>query len=364
MINYRGTPLFGEGSSVSHTSEFFAISGTVLFWLIFMIFALVIKPQPEKPKYKEVQIVLSSTPVVQKTEESPATAEAASAAAAASAKSEVSPVQPAVETPAPAPKVEKTVQKTVEKKAETPKPAPKKTEAPKPQPTQKQAPAQQKSVSEPIEYAVDPMEAFAKQTAQKPKKEFDWAQFDDDEVEETSTPDQVRTVHSNEPVFSGSAGTAASTESAKVTSTSSSNNSKSQNVSISTSQSLEGIRNSTYRGNAANGVQSETAAKTKTSGTGKVEMEMSNGRSRALISPASPVINLSAQAAATIDTSKTVTINFKVLEAGNVTEIKITPESILTFIVRDEIKAQISKWLFEAADYTATANFEYKIIKR
>ena len=363
MINYKGTPLFGEDSNPQHTSEFFAIAGTALFWLLFMIFAFVIKPQPKK-QYKEVQIVLSSTPVVQKTEESPAPAEAASAAAAASAQSEPAPVQPAVETPAPAPKVEKPVQKTVEKKAETPKPAPKKTEAPKPQPAQKQAPAQQKSVSEPIEYAVDPMEAFAKQTAQKPKKEFDWSQFDDDEMEETSTPDQVRTVHSNEPAFSGSAGTAASTESAKVTSTSSSNNSKSQNASTSTSQSLEGIRNSTFRGNAANGVQSETSAKTKTSGTGKVEMEMSNGRSRALISPASPVINLSAQAAATIDTSKTVTINFKVLEAGNVTEIKITPESILTSIVRDEIKAQISKWLFEAADYTATANFEYKIIKR
>ena len=93
-------------------------------------------------------------------------------------------------------------------------------------------------------------------------------------------------------------------------------------------------------------------------------MEMSNGRSRALISPASPVINLSAQAAATIDTSKIVTINFKVLEAGNVTEIKITPESILTSIVREEIKAQISKWLFEADAYTATATFEYKIVKK
>ena len=361
MINYKGTPLFGEDSNPQHTSEFFAIAGTALFWLLFMIFAFVIKPQPKK-QYKEVQIVLSSTPVVQKTEESPAPAEAASAAAA-SAQIEPAAVQPVVETPAPAPKVEKPVQKTVEKKAETPKPAPKKTEAPKPQPTQKQAPAQQKSVSEPIEYAVDPMEAFAKQTAQKPKKEFDWSQFDDDEMEETSTPDQVRTVHSNEPAFSGAAGTAASTEFAKVTSTSSSNNSKSQNASTSTSNALQGIKN-TFQGNAPNGIESQTSAKTKTSGTGKVEMEMSNGRSRALISPASPVINLSAQAAATIDTSKTVTINFKVLEAGNVTEIKITPESILTSIVRDEIKAQISKWLFEAADYTATANFEYKIIKR
>ena len=30
----------------------------------------------------------------------------------------------------------------------------------------------------------------------------------------------------------------------------------------------------------------------------------------------------------------------------------------------DEIKNQISQWLFEAADYTATATFEYKIVKR
>ena len=64
MIEYKGTPLFGEGSSISHTSEFFAIAGTVLFWLLFLIFAIVIKPHPKK-KYKEVQIVLSSTPVVQ-----------------------------------------------------------------------------------------------------------------------------------------------------------------------------------------------------------------------------------------------------------------------------------------------------------
>ena len=87
MIEYRGTPLFGEGSSISHTSEFFAIAGTILFWLIFLIFALVIKPQPKK-KYKEVQIVLSSTPVMQKTEEAAASSEQAIAPAAASAPEE------------------------------------------------------------------------------------------------------------------------------------------------------------------------------------------------------------------------------------------------------------------------------------
>ena len=369
MINYKGTPILGPDSSSKNTSEFFAIAGTVLFWLLFLIFSLVIKPQPKK-QYKEVQIVLSSTPVVQKTEESPAPAEQAASAASASEIVEAPVVEtpaevPAVETPAvqtpvakPEPaSVKETKPAPVKENQPAAKPVEKKTEAPKTQ-TQPQKPA------EPVKYAVDPMEAFAQQTKQQPKKEFDWSQFDDEEPAETQTSDTVKTVQSNLPAFSGSAGTAASTADQKVTSTSTSNTSKTQTASTSTSSALEGIKNSTFKGTAANGVQSESTAKTKTSGTGKVEMEMSNGRSRALLKPASPVINLSAQAAATIDTSKTVSINFKVLEAGNVIEIKITPESVLSAIVREEIKNQIGQWLFEAADYTATATFEYKIVKR
>ena len=109
-----------------------------------------------------------------------------------------------------------------------------------------------------------------------------------------------------------------------------------------------------------------TNVKSKTSGSGKIEMQMSNGRSRALISPAKPVINLSAQAASTIDSSITVTIKFRVVEAGNVprAEISITPESTLHQLVRDEIRNQISTWRFEPADYAATATFEYKIVKQ
>ena len=121
MINYKGTPLFGEDSSVSHTSEFFAIAGTILFWLIFLIFSFVIKPQPKK-QYKEVQIVLSSTPVVQKSEEAPAPAEQAAAPAASSEPV----VEKVVETPAPketpkAEPVQKAVETQVPKKTETPK---------------------------------------------------------------------------------------------------------------------------------------------------------------------------------------------------------------------------------------------------
>ena len=367
MINYKGTPLFGEDSNPQHTSEFFAIAGTALFWLLFLIFSFVIKPLPKKPEYKEVQIVLSSTPVVQKTEEAPAPAEAASESVArqniVETPAEETPAvqNPAVETPSP--KSEPAPVK------ETPKPKvqpqPKKETAKtqtQPKPTEKPAAVQQPA--EPIHYAVDPMEAFANQTKQQPKKEFDWSQFDDDEPADTSTASQSQAVQTNTPAFTGSAGIAATEDSSKVTSTSSNTGNKSNTASSSTSSALEGIKNTTFKGNAANGVQSETSAKTKTSGSGKVEMEMSNGRSRALLSPASPVINLSAQAAATIDASITVSISFKVNEKGNVSGVIISPASAFKEIVKQEITAQLLDWIFEPADYSATATFEYKIVKK
>ena len=367
MIIYKGKPLLGEDSSVSNTSEFFAIAGTILFWLIFLIFSFVIKPQPKK-QYKEVQIVLSSTPVVQKREEAPAPAEAASASASeASVQSEPAQTQPVIETP-PAPAVKETP-KPAPKKVETPKPKtqpkkePAKTQS-QPKPAEKPAPASQKTVSEPIEYAVDPMEAFAAQTAKKQKQDFDWSQFDDDDATESSTTTQTRTVQNNTPAFSGSAGTAAAADSSKVTSSSSNNSSKSDTASSSTSSALQGIKNSTFKGNAANGVQSETSAKTKTSGSGKVEMAMSNGRSRALLYPEKPVINLSASAAATIDASITVSISFRVNEKGNVSGVTISPSSAFKDIVKHEITEQLLDWIFEPADYTATATFEYTIVKK
>ncbi len=374
MINYKGTPLFGEDSNPSHTSEFFAIAGTILFWLLFTIFSFVIKPQPKKPEYKEVQIVLSSTPVIQKNEEAPAPAEAASDSSSSVTETQKiqEPAAPAIEAakesptraksePVSEPLVTKSETTAKQKSATTSKP---KTETKPAAKTTASKPASVQQPAEPIEYALDPMEAFAQQTKQQPKKEFDWSVFDEeDSVINASSSNTQKIVAGGASTFSGDAGKAAADPTEKITSsTSQSNNSK--EASSSTASALAGIKNSTFKGNALNGVHSESSVKTKNSGSGKVEMEMSNGRSRALISPASPVINLSPQAAATIDVSKTVTINFKVLEEGNVTEIKITPESILAEIVRNEIVAQISKWLFETADYTATASFEYKIVKQ
>lgn len=356
MIEYRGTPLFGEGSSVSHTSEFFAITGTVLFWILFLIFSFVIKPQPKKPEYKEVQIVLSSTPVVQKTEEAPAPSEAASAGASESGQSETSESVVNAETPV---REVAEVQPVVDTApAQTPKTQPQSKPAAKP------TPAPQQTVSEPIKYAIDPMEAFVAQTAKKPKQEFDWSKFDDEEIEEDTKSIPEKTVQNTEPAFSGSAGSAVENDSAKITSISQNKNSKSDTVSDSTLDSLDGIKKTTFLGNAPKGVQSETSVKSRASSSGNMQIEMSDGKTRILIDPKEPRIDIPPSLYHLIDSSRKVTISFKVLNLGNVTDVIISPESSLHSDIRQEITRQLSLWRFDSADYTATATFEYKIVKQ
>lgn len=371
ITDFKGTPLFGQDSIPQNTSNFLAIAGTILFWLILLIVLLFAKPIEKKPKYKEVQIVLSSTPTVKK-EESPAPAEAASSAAS---KTDITQSEP-VEAPAPVqptPAVEK-AQPVTEKKSMEKAPAHKPIEKkPEPKTVQKTEakPAVTKTtpaVTEPVEeYAVDPMEAFARQTQKKTKKEFDWSMFDDEPAEVVSSSSEpVKKIQNNEPLFSGSAAAAAESSSQTVTSSSSTSKSVNNTASSSTSSALANIANSIFSGKAANGVESETNVKSAVSGNGKVMLEMSNGSSRALLDPAKPVINLSEAAASTIDGSRTVKIRFRVVEAGNVPrgEIRITPESVLTDLVRNEIFDQLSRWRFEPADYSAFAEFDYKIVKR
>ena len=366
MTRFKNIPLFGQDSVPQHTSNVFGLVGTAIFWLLFLLFSVIIKPVPKKPKYKEVQIVLSSTPVKEKAKEAPAPAEPAAAPA------------PAVETltqePAP-----------VESKPAAAKPKiaePKKTAAKPKQAEQKPAaskPAQAKPKTTPspkavepvkeIEYAVDPMEAFNQQVAKKPKKEFDWSQFDDEPVSEnTENETSVQKVQQVESGFSGSAGTTtqASTNQRVTSSTTSTNKVQSQAVSSATSAALGKISDTTYTGKAVAGIQSQSSVKTAASGSGKVMVEMTDGTQRALLEPAQPIINLSEAAAELIDGSKTVTIQLQVVESGNVPRgnILITPAAILPEQVRFEIYDQISKWLFEAADYTSTAKFEYKIVKK
>lgn len=364
MTKFKGTPLFGQDSSPQNTSNILALIGTALLWLTFLICAIFIKPSVKKPKYKEVQIVLSSTPKKEKVKESSAPAQAASEPLPASSETPVAPANeestlPVQKSSAPAKTEPAKTQDSKPSKPQLTKPVEKKVATPGPAPTE---PTIYKSVEE----------LMAEQMATKKSSSSDddlWAAMEDDFKENTNETSNTQNtiVNNTTPAFEGTAAqTVAKDEPETSSSSSSSSTEKNQTASSGTIKALSSIKSQTYAGgNAANGIEAETNVKTTNSGSGKVEMVMSNGSSRALLEPSKPVINLSDAASMTIDGSRKVVIQFRVVESGNVprAEILITPESILSELVRNEIKDQVSKWRFEAADDSATAEFEYKIVK-
>lgn len=363
MTKFKGTPLFGQDSSPQNTSNILALIGTALLWLTFLICAIFIKPSVKKPKYKEVQIVLSSTPVKEKVKESSAPAQAASEPLSASSETPVAPANeestlPVQKSSAPAKTEPAKTQDSKPSKTQLTKPVEKKVAAPSPAPTE---PTIYKSVEE----------LMAEQMATKKSSSSDydqWAAMEDDFKENTNETSNTQNtiVNNTTPAFEGTAAQTVAKDEPETSSSSSSSTEKKQTASSGTIKALSSIKSQTYAGgNAANGIEAETNVKTTNSGSGKVEMVMSNGSSRALLEPSEPKINLSDAASMTIDGSRKVVIQFRVVESGNVprAEILITPASILSELVRNEIKDQVSKWRFEAADYSATAEFEYKIVK-
>ena len=113
QFRFKGTPLFGVDSSPHFTSKILGIAGTVFFWLIFLLCMCLIRFKEKEPEFKEVKIILSSTPL-QEVEVDTAPALAASAAQSAesaetqaSAEAASQPAeQIAVEQPASAKPVE------------------------------------------------------------------------------------------------------------------------------------------------------------------------------------------------------------------------------------------------------------------
>ena len=371
MTKFKGTPLFGQDSSPQNTSFILGLIGTGIFWFLLLICALLIKPVQKKPKYKEVQIVLSSTPKKEKSAENLAPAASSSSVSESTpqtvAEKPAEPVQKPAETPVqkPAePVIKKTVETPIKKQAEAS--SKKQAQAPAKKPAQ--------NVKEPVKeepvYAKTFEQQWAEQMATKKSSSSDydpWDAMEDDFEENTNetSSNQNTIVNNTTPAFEGTAAQTVAKDEPETSSSSSSSTEKKQTASSGTIKALSSIKSQTYAGgNAANGIEAETNVKTTNSGSGKVEMVMSNGSSRALLEPSKPVINLSDAASMTIDGSRKVVIQFRVVESGNVprAEISITPASILSELVRNEIKDQVSKWRFEAADYSATAEFEYKIV--
>lgn len=349
MIEYKGTPLFGEGSSVSHTSEFFAIAGTVLFWLLFLIFSFVIKPHPKK-KYKEVQIVLSSTPVVQKIEEASAPSEAAGASAA-SAQSEPAQTQPVVETPVPAPKAEP-VQKTVE----TPKPKTQTQPQPRPSSAAKPTPAPQQTMSEPIEYATDLSGGvdFNKIAKKTPVDNSIFDSMDSDDINFSDNDSSSRVVN-GQSSMSGTGGTISANKNEGL---------KSESLQgAKTEEARHGteickIRDTKEIVNSESGLGENPK---KSAGKDKNSVVWTDGTGARTYY--SLDTNLSDKAIKSMQVSKATpfTITFSVDADGNVmiTTIEIKNEFILSDIIKKEMKEKIGSWKFGKGSGISKAQFDW-----
>ncbi|MDD5930429.1 MAG: hypothetical protein PUC37_11570 [Spirochaetales bacterium] len=390
QFRFKGTPLFGVDSSPHFTSKILGIAGTVFFWLIFLLCMCLIRFKEKEPEFKEVKIILSSTPL-QEVEVDTAPALAASAAQSAesaetqaSAEAASQPAeQIAVEQPAPAKPVEKPVEK-----------APPKTEQVQSKPAAQQKPAAstktatEKSAvtqtnSEPVKKTTEPSKPFVPsgidltdgvdfgtKTSSVTKSSVpDWF-YDDDFDDDPDTPAQTSSTQNIVATSSSVAGTAGTTtdnaQNHKQESKSSSTNAQQSSASGDTKSKLAGIAEAKFQGQAANGVTSETAVKAKVSGNGQYLMEMKGGSFRCLIKPSEPKIDLSEAACRTVNSNIDVTISFTVTQGGQISEASIifSPASILSEIVKKEIKETLQTWLFEAASNTSQASFEYHIKKK
>lgn len=361
MTRFKGTPLFGQDSSPHHTSTVLGGAGTLLFWIIFSIVMACIKPQEQKPVYKEVQIVLSSTPVEQPQIDENQIIEPVEEPQQAQIQ-QVEPQQVEEVLPAPQEKASKVEEAPSAVKTPSPSPA-------KKQPSEAKTeskPKQSEKTKEPVKTYEDPMEAFNKQIASTNKKTFDWSQFDDASEDNSQTQAQSQVVQEEVPLFSGTAGKSSSSESNKVTSKENVEDKKGTSSSQETKDAIYQIATTkTYTKTAGNGVKSVSEVATSKAADGKVMMQMANGKSRALLDPLIPAIELSPEAAKTIDSDKKFEISFTVSSDGNVIPGSINiPSALISSIALNEIKNQIAKWIFEPANYTSQAKFTYQIIKK
>ncbi len=331
-----------------------AFFGTIGVWVFIFIFFSFYSLLPHDKPFKTVQIHLESPSQAKAStvsEAPPPASQAMEQSAAASAASQSAPAQKAVEKPAPK-KTEAPAKKSTQKAAAKPQTKP----ASKPA-----APPEQK-----LQKSVDELMAEQRATKTKPKKEFDWSQFDDAEETVSSTAGSAANAVVNQVnAFEGTAASASSSKGTAQSQSSSSNKAYTGNTSSSTSNALNKIASATYTGTAGNGVSVSATMNTAGSPDGKTSLAMNDGTARILLEPKSPVISLTPQAAATIDATREFKITFTVNADGRVpvNEI-IIPKSLVSPIVQQEIATQISRWRFQAASSAGTATFIYTIKKQ
>ncbi|WP_303921254.1 hypothetical protein [Treponema berlinense] len=344
-----------------------ALAGTVAVWILIFILIPLVSLLPERPVYKSVQITLSEKTV-------PKPAEKKLEKSVQPVKSLKSPQNVPPSAPQSAQKSSKnSAQKTEVETKKTPvkknEGSAQKTPAAKTSSAQKASskPVSEKPAVQTLQKSVDELMAEQRSKKTTATKEFDWSQFEDEAVEKTSKASSS-SVQKASPaitdVFEGTAGTSGKSESTPVAATS--RTEQTGMASDSTSRALEKISSAVYSSNSTNGVAASSTVKSSVSSDGKVTFLMDEGSTRTLLEPTKPIIELSAQAASTIDTTKNLTVRFTVLPNGHVdlNSITVTPGAIISPAVQNEIAAQISVWRFNQDSSSATASFPYRIEKR
>lgn len=112
-----------------------------------------------------------------------------------------------------------------------------------------------------------------------------------------------------------------------------------------------------------------TASSSSDSGAGTqsaTAMPLVGGGVRQLLYPSEPRITISEKNQSLVPGSVEVSIAFDITPQGLVlsSSIKITPESLVHPLVQAEIKEQIGKWSFQAAEGSGQVHFKYNIMKK
>lgn len=338
-MKFKKTPLFGQDSSPQNTSNILALCGTFLFWLIFVICMIFIKPNSQKPKYKEIQIILTQDFVAEKSDKNQ--------------ESEKSQIQ-------------KTQESKLQNEQQIQEQTAKVEEIIKTEQTPKIAEQKQETPPEPVDYAKSVEELMAEQFKPKAQTdEFNWEFFDEPSVEEepqNSPQNSQPTVENVQSSFSGSAGKTVQASNPVISEFK--KDDIQQKTSDETSTALRNIANPNSANNSAKNksqLQPENKSETESNDD---NIEWKGGKKRKLLNPSE--IELTSDAQSTIDNNLSVTITFTVTESGNVlpNSIKITPASMLSELVREQIIDQISVWRFEPADSVAVAEVKHNIVKK
>ena len=342
-------PLFGQDSQPLYTSKILAFIGTGIFWFIFLILMIFIKPIDKKPKYKTVQIVLTSEVTKDKEEISSSTAQAAPAPKIEEEKipeiesPKSQPEVEKIENPKPQPKPE-SQETNVSQKKENPKPV-EKSQAP----AKGESPKLYKSVDDQLD------DIFTGESSSVSDQSV-WDSFESDlPVKNTSDylPVQSGVVQSNSQAQVTNSDQRIKSQATSNTTSTAAASSEVQNM-LADIEGAKGVAQSSVNGQAQNPTNS-------TNLSADSDLKWTSGKARRLLLPSNPEIKISKENQNRINFSQAI-ISFTVDKNGYVVRSTISVQPSIPQSVLDEIANQIADWWFDSDDSgQAIASFTWKI---